>query len=193
MLLLGVVQAQAFETAAAGSYDLLATTILTSATSSVTFSSLGDYAADYQHLQIRCVTRGSDGATAFENVRARFNGDTGNNYVWHLLSGNGSSVLSETAGANQSNILAGVSAGGSQPANLFVPAVIDILDFANTSKNTTIRHLSGGPRPTGGENRVSLGSGAWLNTAALTSILLFPQAAPNFVSGSRFSLYGIRG
>jgi hypothetical protein len=39
---------------------------------------------------------------------------------------------------------------------------------------------------------VGLYSGAWYNTTALTSITLDQIIGTNFVSGSRFSLYGLK-
>jgi len=67
--------------------------------------------------------------------------------------------------------------------------VLDILDAYSTTKNKTIRSLSG---MTGGANNLQLYSGLWNNTAAISSLNIFPGAT-NFVAGSRFSLYGIRG
>ena len=63
---------------AGGSYDLLETTILSSNAASVTFSNLNNYAADYQHLQIRAVVKGSLG-TFYSGWRTRLNVITATN------------------------------------------------------------------------------------------------------------------
>jgi hypothetical protein len=76
MLLLGVLaaQAEAAAPAAAGSYDLLETEILTGTQASVTFSSLNStYGADYQHLQLRIVTRDNRGISGTNNIRLQVN------------------------------------------------------------------------------------------------------------------------
>jgi hypothetical protein len=184
MLLLGVVQAQAFETAAAGSYDLLATEILTTTTASVTFSSLGDYAADYEHLQIRYVGRNANSTNL--NTRMRLNGDTGSNYSIHSLIGNGSSVSSQGFGSQTNWLLM----GDNGTANISGFGVIDILDAFSTTKNKTGRILVG--HAGDGYNRIGLNSGGYYSLSATSSATLLVDGG-SWASGSRFSLYGIRG
>lgn len=169
----------------AGSYDLLETTILSSTASSVTFTGLGSY-TDYKHLQVRLVGRSSRSGSG-ENLRIRFNGDTGSNYANHYLQGNGSSVASGAETSNTGMWARNLNASSS-PANAFGAFVIDILDFADTSKNTTVRTLGGSTS----DNFIALSSGAYFSTNAITSIDLGTQFSQDFVTGSRFSLYGIR-
>jgi hypothetical protein len=163
---------------ATGTYELISTTILGSTTSAVTFD-VSSLASTYKHLQLRTVTRSTGGG----NANMTFNSDTGTNYSWHLLYSNGSSVLT-TFGANSSNML--VTSSVPTAANVFTPNVIDILDFASTSKNKTIRSFGG----SSATNEVVLFGGAWRNTAAVTSVTM---SIGSWVSGSRFSIYGIRG
>lgn len=164
-------------------YELISTTLISSNTASVTFDSIP---SDYKHLQIRMVTRRSDSGN--NNVRLRFNSDSGSNYRNHFLYGDGSSVTSGTSTSTYT--LASRSTASNDTANAFGTGICDILDYNSTSKNTTIRSLAGNPGGTG--NFVWLYSGLWLNTNAVTSITLL-EADSNFVSGSRFSLYGIKG
>jgi len=165
-------------------YDLLETTILGSDTSSVDFTGLGSY-SNYKHLQIRVAAR-TDRATNFDFMEINFNGETaGANYYYHNLYGNGSSVVS---GGAADSYEVGIIGAANSGTDIFGAAVIDILDFASTSKNTTVRSLSG---VTGTSNYVQLGSVLWDSTSALTSITL-DKIGSNFVTGSRFSLYGIR-
>lgn len=150
---------------------------------SVEFTNLERY-SDYQHLQIRAVTRNSDAVTV-NGVLIRFNADSGSNYSQHVLFGNGSSV-SSAAGTSQTFGVIGLStrAGDSD----FGVHVTDILDPFVSNKNTTIRSAVG---TIGGGTFVQLRSSAWFNTASITSIQVIQNAA-NFTSGSRFSLYGIK-
>ena len=181
---------QFYSAAAPGDYDLLETTILGSAASSVTFSSLATYASDYKHLQLRLVAR-TDRNQASDSSLMRFNGDSGSNYSWHsLLVADTSAVLSEGF-ASQTLMRSGRLSGSPTTANVFAASVIDILDPYSTTKNTTIRVSDGFMAAT--SNWVGLGSGAWYNTSALTSITLDQVFGTNFVAGSRFSLYGIKG
>ena len=186
MLLLGVVQAQAFEAAGAGSYDLLQTEILTGTQASVTFSSLGDYAADYQHLQVRFTARTTSTGRTTISMRSRLNADTGSNYRGHGLGGNGSSVFSFDTTASTS-ALSGIIGTADLAADIFGSGVIDLLDPFNSSKNSTFKTLSG---VTSG-NRVDLHSGVWFDNDSVTSWTILPES-DSFVAECRFSLYGLK-
>jgi hypothetical protein len=186
----GVLSAAGAGVEVAGDYELIESVILGTDTSSVTFSSLATYASTYKHLQIRYVARSSQAQT-FAGITVRFNGDSATNYGTHLLAGNGSSVFSNSF-LNQTGILADQREvmGANGPANAFGAGVYDILDAYSTTKNTTTR-LLGGRGFVSGDSVIMLASGLWRNTASLTSIDLVANA--NFVAGSRFSLYGIKG
>ena len=173
--------------AAEPAYELISSTILGSNTPSVTFSSLGTYSSTYKHLQVRIVTR-TVRTEINDSVISRFNGDTGSNYSWHRLIGNGTSVTS-SAGTSQTYILNDATAGNTFTTNAFFAGVIDILDPYSTTKNTTTRTLIGGA---GSYNAIQLNSGVWRNTASVTSFALEPLNSANWLAGSRFSLYGIR-
>jgi len=183
----GIWAASGGAVAAVDSYDLLVTEILTSSQSSVTFASLGDYAADYQHLQIRMVGRSDRSSRDDENLRIRFNSDSDSNYSNHYLQTDGGSVTSG-AETNNNAMWARSLTASSSPSDSFGVFVIDVLDFSNTNKNTTARTLGGSID----DDFIGLSSGAWFNTAALTSIELGTQFSNNFVARSRFSIYGIR-
>ena len=169
-------------------YELISTTILGSNTPSVTFSSLGTYSSTYKHLQVRMVTR-TVRTEVNDSIISRFNGDTGSNYAWQRLFGNGSSVASG-GGTSQTSILTGETSGNTNTTSAFMTTVIDILDPYSTTKNKTIRFLNGGAASF---NHIQLGTGLWMTTSSVTSFALEPLNSANFLTGSRFSLYGIRG
>jgi hypothetical protein len=75
--------------------------------------------------------------------------------------------------------------------NVFGAGVTDILDYTNTSKNTTVRALGGADA--NGSGSIDLTSAAWLNTNAVTSITLTTNNGSTFTAGSSFALYGIKG
>jgi hypothetical protein len=171
--------------AAQGSFDLISTTLLSTTTSSVTFSSI---ASTYKHLQLRITARTND-AMDLGGVAFRFNSDTGSNYTYHILDGSGSAV-SVLAGTSQTSGSIGLVTGNTSTTNSFGIAIADILDYTNTSKNKTVRSLSGKVTTA---NDLRLTGSAWLSTSAITSITLIDSIGGSFVSGSRFSLYGIKG
>lgn len=168
-------------------FDLLSTTILSGTAASVTFD-VSTYAAlGYKHLQIRLTGRSSR-ADVESNFDIRFNSDTGANYSRHLLQGNGSAVQSGATASSTSAYVGNLPAASST-ANLFGATIIDILDPFSTSKNKTVRSLSGQTS----FNLIILASGAWYSTAATTSLTLLDRNGANFITGSRFSIYGVKG
>jgi hypothetical protein len=171
-----------------GDYELISTTILGSSTPSITFD-VSSFASTYKHLQIRASMR-TDRAGTTDRANIRFNGDTGANYSGHVLYANSTQVLS-AAEANGTFVGGGYATGNTATSNAFAASVVDFLDVFSTTKNKTTRDLS--TDITGSRTEIELGSGNWRNTAAVTSILVYPQIASNFLTGSRFSLYGIRG
>ena len=183
---LGFWAASAGGGAAAGSFDLLETQVLASSAASVSFTSLSTYAADYQHLQIRMRAKTDRTSAAADYCLVNLNGDTGSNYAVHALRGTGSAVNS-FAITSQTRMLM-VRVAGNANADVFGAGVIDILDAFNTSKNKTLRALGGETNL----NEITLHSGLYMNTAAITTFAIKPEIGTNFLTGSRFSLYGIK-
>jgi hypothetical protein len=167
-------------------FELISTTIATGSSTSVTFSSIP---ATYTHLQLRVTNRGDYATTNDLLNLLTFNGDTAANYSWHHLYGDGTSAGGMNT-ASASAIRAGVFPGGSSTATVWSGGVLDILDYANANKYKTARMLVGSHTTTG--KNIKFVSGNWRNTAAITSLTLTTEIG-NFTSGSRFSLYGIKG
>jgi hypothetical protein len=165
------------------SYESIATVILSSgSSSSITFSSIP---STYAHLQLRGISRSTGAAS---NSVIRFNGDTGNNYVSHWLVGNGSTATSSSSTSRASMYIDIVGANAS--GDSWSADVIDILDYANTSKNTTIRSLAGQDFNSTGTTWLT--SGLWMNTSAVNSITITCDSV-NLAQYSQFALYGIKG
>lgn len=186
---LGILAAsRAAAPAAAGSFDLLETQTLGSNTTSITFSNLNStYGSTYQHLQFRIVARTLRAATD-DALQITFN-SSGNTGAGHTLWGNGSSVSTQAFPTNEPQQVAAYSLpAANSVANTFGAVVIDIFDPFETTKNKTVRALAG---KVGDTSVVSLGSIAWYNTAAITTIK-FDSRNGNFgfAANSRFSLYG---
>jgi hypothetical protein len=123
-------------------------------------------------------------------INIRFNSDSGgSSYASHALDGNGSSV-SSSAFTSRSDITLTSTPAASATASVFAAIVVDILDPYSTSKNKTTRILGGVTT----SPQISLRSGVYLNTASITSITISENfSSSNFATGSRFSLYGIKG
>jgi len=171
-------------------YDLLTTQILPGNSSTVTFNNLNTYAANYQHLQIRISARSSRPATN-GNYYLRFNGDTGSNYSTYYMRGTGTDT--ESAAIQQSDgpglyVYQGVTAA-THNSGTFAAGVIDINDPFETTKFTTCKIMTG--YAGSAIDRILLESGLWAATAAVDSITFEEFFGYSFVTGSRFSLYGL--
>lgn len=142
--------------------------------------------ATYKHLQIRCLAK-STGTPSQGDLT--FNSDTGNNYAWHQLFGSGSSAGADNS-TSRANIVGAVGLVNSSVANVFCASIVDILDYTNTNKYKTVRHLVG--QDENGSGVISLNSGLWMNTAAVTTVTITARSNA-FAQYSSLALYGIKG
>jgi hypothetical protein len=173
--------------AASGTFESISTVTVSGTQSSITFTSIP---STYKHLQIRSVARDDQSVNSIGYTRMTVNSDTGTNYNGHALYANGSTVsaINWAAGAN---MIIGREAGSTLLASTFGANIIDILDYASTSKYKTVRSLSG--IDANGSGDIFFQSGLWLNTAAINAISFTAQGGSNFVTGTKFALYGIKG
>jgi hypothetical protein len=177
-MLLGILASS--RPAAAGDYESIATvTVGSGGASSVSFSSI---AADWTHLQIR----GWASSASTPRIYIRYNSDSGSNYTYHFLEGNGSSAVA-SAGANQTENWLFIN--GFIAANNPAPFVIDVLDYKDTNKFKTMKALHGNDNNSAGY--ISLASGLWRSTSAISSIELRTSSS-TFSQYSTFALYGIK-
>jgi hypothetical protein len=169
------------------SYESIATVSVGSGGSStITFSSIP---STFAHLQLRAIMR-TNGSGTQDIAKLQFNSDTGANYTYHTIFGNGSSVTADAAtGINQNYLNRATSA--SSDANTFGVMVVDILDYKDTNKFKTIRDLGGADN--NGSGTVYFTSGLWRSTSAVTSFTLNPLDGTSFNEYSQFALYGIKG
>jgi hypothetical protein len=170
--------------APSGAYDSIATvTVGAGGASSIAFSSIP---STYTHLQIRGIL-GVASAGTTNYLQMTYNGVGGTSYSGHVLFGNGSSAGANAGnGASSSSIFAG---SVSNATTTFGGVVVDILDYANTSKYKTSRHLVG--MDSNGSGSMELISGLFMNTSAISSITF--TGSTNFPQYSTLALYGIKG
>ena len=171
------------------SYESIASVTGTGSSGTITFSSIP---GTYQHLQIRLLMRRSTSATGSTSTRLRINSDsTAANYYSHYMIGNGSTV---SAGALDGTTLSGNLyttdvVNNSVASGIMSVGIIDIHDYASTTKNKTVRIFSGNDR--NGSGVVELISGLYSSTSAITEISISTQAN-SFTTDSVFALYGIK-
>jgi len=186
--ILGIWASGAQPAANATSFESIATTTVGSGgAADVEFTSIP---ATYTHLQLRAIARTNYSGGVTDTLVIRINSDTGNNYAWHQVGGNGSSAFAQS-GTTTNLIYASYIASSTSGTSVFGASIIDILDYANTNKYKTLRNLTGEDRNGGGD--LTLGSGLWQNTNAITSIKLTQGEGTSFAQYSHFALYGIKG
>lgn len=170
------------------SFESIATVTAAGSETSINFSSIP---STYKHLQIRFSTRGLWAATGLDSIRMQVNSSTGFNYTNHELRANGSSVTVTGFDATWDNAvyLRFAQPGDNNTANIFSGGIIDIIDYASTTKNKTISCFIG--CDLNGSGGIELNSSAWLQTTAISSIQFL--YGNGFKANSTISLYGIKG
>ena len=157
----------------AATYEPIATSTLGSAVSSYTFTSIP---STYTDLII--VANHSTSSAA--GITLTFNSDTGNNYSFTYMQGNGSAASSNRA-SNQ-----GTMDVSYQNANALSNAIIQIQNYANGSVYKTVLSRA---------NDASVVTmayvGLWRSYSAINSVKLASYAG-NFNVGTTFTLYGIK-
>jgi hypothetical protein len=116
-------------------YDPAATWLIqrvngTGSAGSITFSNIPQ---TYQHLQIRYFSKTTN--SSIYQMLMRINGNTGTVYAAHQLDGDGTSVVA-SGGASQTEmqLFTGLGSPGNSYTNIGSVGIIDIHDYASTTK-----------------------------------------------------------
>lgn len=166
------------------SYESIATTTVGGGGQvTITFSSIPQ---TYTHLQIRCMSLSN---VSFNNNQLRINGDTGANYTFHQLGGNGATLSAYGQGTGIGSIPVGQGGTSVYPG----VDIIDILEYTNANKYKVVRSISGVDSNGTGQGLLLQRSGAWLSTSAVTTITISGDSSGTFQQYSSFALYGIKG
>ena len=156
-------------------YTELRRTTVGTATPSVTFDLTG--ISGYTDLVIVSSVQNLTGAST---ICGRYNGDTGSNYSFTYLIGDGTSAFSGRA-ANTS-----FSVHGYANTTQFSTNITQINNYSNSTTFKTTLDRRGTVA-----QFVGATVSTWRNTAAITSIVIYNETGVNFAVGSTFSLYGI--
>jgi hypothetical protein len=170
--------------AAVGDYESIQTvTVGAGGSSTISFTSIP---STYKHLQLRVLNQWSAND---RSALIRFNSDSGSNYSYHWLTGDGSSATA-SAGTSATVIEYMYNFGSGYSSSYFGASVLDILDYANTNKYKTTRALSGFDY--NGSGRVQFQSGSWRNSGSAISSITITTQSGTFLEKSSFALYGIK-
>jgi len=169
--------------AAGSTYTPIATNTLGSAAASVTFSSIS---GSYTDLFVMC--NGQNATQDGWEAGITFNGDTGSNYSFTYVGGNGSTASSSRV-SNAAFIGSAGLASWTTVADKPGIYSFNVMNYSNTTTyKTTIGRNGYGSGSFASTDAVV---GLWRNTNAITSITLTVRNSGSFASGSTFTLYGI--
>ena len=171
------------------SFYSIATVTVSVAASSITFSSIPN---TYKSLQIRSISKDTDASyNGYTSAIISFNGVTaGSNYAFHRLNTASGSVVAYGAANSQIALDTMDASSGSGMTNIYANSIIDIIDYASTSKNKTLRYI-GGFDNNSTNGGISLVSGLFINTSAISSITITANDIA-WAIGSSFALYGVK-
>jgi len=175
---------------ATGSFYSIATVTAAGGEAFLTFTSIP---STYKSLQIRGIAR--DGFTSSlidGGLYIKINGDTGANYSYHWLYGNGTSVSANGVASNATPYIPmGDITSGLSNTNIYAASNWDIIDYSSTTKYKTVRTISGSnANGTGSGLGIAMSSVLWQSTSAINSVGI-GAGQTTFAAGSTFALYGI--
>lgn len=163
---------------AGNTYVAIATQTLSSTAASITFSSIP---STYTDLVLICNVGTTVG---FQAIIMRANGDTGSNYSYRTMRGNGSTVITEQQ-TSQTQVRISVAVDTSTSAADQVMTT-NIMNYSNATTFKTFTGRSNNAIGNGTEANISM----WRSTAAINQLDIGTTGS-TFVVGSTFSLYGI--
>ena len=164
----------------ASTYSPIATTTLGSNTASVSFNSF----SGYTDIRLIMAVSTSDSGTV-NDLKISVNGDTSSGlYSSTRIYGSGTTAASDrTSGQNTWNSNGVLSNNSSPVGNI-------LCDFMNYSNTTTYKTMLMRDNVSG-QYVISVVN-LWRNTNAITSINIAPAGGGNLISGSTFTIYGIK-
>jgi len=110
-------------------YTLIASnTVGSTPVTSVTLSSIP---STYTDLLVKFSTRNNDNVNSFAHIGMRFNGDTGTNYNYVILRGDGSGAIS--AAGTIAQVAGGLGNGNASTANTFGSGEFYIPNYAGSN------------------------------------------------------------
>ena len=162
----------------AATYEIIATTTLGSAASSIVFSSIS---GSYTDLILISAPKTQGNSYSFNIV---LNSDTGTNYSCTRLYGSGTSAASDRS-SSTANSLGNWNVDTS--TGVVQPIITQIQNYSNTTTYKTFLTRINSPAP---DTYVGAVVSLWRSTSAITSVEF--KTSANVGSGSTFTLYGIK-
>jgi hypothetical protein len=164
----------------ATTYDKIATSTLSVAGTSITFSSI---AATYTDL--RLVWVGAYNTATNGEIWIRVNGDTATNYSTTEVTGTGAAATTSNTTSDSKFIASVYAITANQPTLM----TSDIFSYAGSTNKSFLNTCS---QDANGGGQVVRQVGLWRSTSAITSVTVQAGTAGLFLAGTSATLYGIK-
>lgn len=155
-------------------YEPIATTTLSSATSNISFTSIP---ASYTDLKVVIYYSMASGSTA----ALRFNNNTGTNYAYKGLIGSTSVVA-------YGGTATGIRIPYSTQTNGWASAIFDVFNYTSSNYKMVLYTVN---QPNTATGETAAGVGTWGVADAITRVDLFGNGTVNFNIGTQATIYGI--
>jgi hypothetical protein len=165
----------------AKTYELIKSTVLTTATNSVTLSSIS---SSYTDLRLVIFLRGNSGTVY---AKMRFNGDATNSYGWGALYNNGT-TLTNNGTVTSSSVIPLIWQTGASTAHPS-SAIADIFLYSNSNYAKNVYVTSNEMTSSSGNVRMQIAS--YRSLSSISEINIIEDVGNSFGVGSRFEVYGI--
>ena len=152
----------------------------------------------YQHLQMQISGRSTVVGDGYRIIYMRFGGDWGDDsvdsatnyrriYFRIYAGGAGAYTYSSASYLSPARILE----DGYDTGNVYSPSIIDIFDYQNASKRSTIHFTSHGASEdsSGANGEIAMGGGLWNADSGIKTIEI-TQQDNDFTRGTMVALYG---
>jgi len=169
----------------ANTYTLISSvTVGSGGASSIDFTSIP---ATYTDLVLKLSARGTLTGLTWQNIRLRFNSDSGSNYSYIVLAALSGSALSASETSTYLRYSYGTYADAT--ASTFSNNEYHIANYASSNqKSISYDSVAENNSSTAA---LAITSGKWNNLAAISSITITPDAGGNWAQYSTAYLYGI--
>ena len=171
-------------------YTLISSNVLASSAASYTFTAIPSTFTD---LVIRASLKTDSTGTGTYAGWLKFNGTAATSYsVTRLnsLSDSSAPYSDRSSNANEMQSI-NINSSNALYTNVFNSCEFYIPSYTASQNKPVSLYSVAEMNNTTGYDLASTAAGLWRNTAAITSVGIYPLGGTNFVSGSSFYLYGI--
>lgn len=180
-------------------YDPSAFFLIASATPTGTTVSFTSIPQTYKVLQLRIQARTARTGQSLkeDDIYMRFNSDaTAGIYNTNYLFGEGGGNVNDGSFSAEGAYV-GIAVANDSASGNFGCTIINVENYTNTTTFKPYRAFQGVAQPIAPSGsyygRTGLIGGMWRSTSAITTVGFYTGSGQSFVTGTTFSLYGIKG